>query len=498
MRGNSRRRSAISPLTQKVKAPQHLLRLREDEGDDGRDDEWDDRFRLPSLPRQKSWRDDDVPSNGDSAATSVSWSQEVEGVATQRLEEQWATVERTLHEEGDQLLQEPALDECIQWRTQVPFLRVVGRNATACNGDRKQRDVGSGDKRTRRLEPRGDELFGDRSLLAKEGEDSVQYKLNRAKFEDVLDMMMEHVISELFPGEKSDTDSPRDDLSDALRIAPAPVHGNRNSSRNSSSRKANWTEEAISPNYIENKSISIRNRLLDTESSLQTIKNDANRQGVQKRNSISANKPRNLDDTADDDVLRSEECTPHIGRNKLGTVFNERIVVSPVPFTVSTRESFSTLKMVPIKFMNENLEISSRQGSARYTGFQGSARKSGALRNPNVHSAWQTPVSPTVWPKNIRLAPIDTSRLPSSKNNGSLAPSPALLHCNRKPLSPISRSAIPKSAHATRDRSGDFLAIQGKHIVPAQSKISLLSAGWDCSPRVARGKKKKARAKERL
>lgn len=92
-------------------------------------------------------------------------------------------------------------------------------------------------------------------------------------------MMMEHVISELFPDEKSDTDSLRDDLSDALRIAPAPVHGNRNSSRSS---KANWTEEAISPNYIENKSISIRNRLLDVENSLQTIKNDANRQEIQK------------------------------------------------------------------------------------------------------------------------------------------------------------------------------------------------------------------------
>lgn len=107
----------------------------------------------------------------------------------------------------------------------------------------------------------------------------MQYKLNRAKFEDILDMMMEHVISELFPNEKGDTDSLRDDLSDVLRIAPAPVHGNRNSSRNS---KANWTEEAISPNYIENKSISIRNRLLDTESSLQTIRNDVNRQGIQK------------------------------------------------------------------------------------------------------------------------------------------------------------------------------------------------------------------------
>lgn len=166
------------------------------------------------------------------------------------------------------------------------------------------------------------------------------------------------------------------------------------------------------------------------------------------RISISANKLRDFDDTGDDDALRSKErlCTPHIGRNKLGTIFNERIVVSPVPFTVSTRESFSTLKTIPIKFMNENLEIPSYQGkwhpvisisiminnaliltltkiidileSARNIDFQSSARKSGALRNPNIHAAWQAPVSPTVWPKNIRLAPIDTSRLPNSNKNG--------------------------------------------------------------------------------
>ncbi|KAL0101259.1 hypothetical protein PUN28_018805 [Cardiocondyla obscurior] len=497
MRRNGCRRSTTSPPTQKVKAPQHLLRFKDDE-DDGCENEWSGRFRLPSLPRQKSWKDDDPLSNGDSVATSISWSQEVESVATQKLEEQWAAVERTFYEEENQLFQESTLDECIQWRTQIPYLRVIGKNPT-CDNNSTQPDTDPSDKKIKRLNAQNDETFAEHKLVAREGEDSVQYKLNKAKFEDVIDMMMEHLISELFPNEKSETDSLHDDPSDALRIAPAPVYSNRNSSRNS---KANWTEEAISPNYIENKSISIRNRLLDTEGSFQTIKNDANHQGVHKksRKSISANKlkdDRNFDDMKDDDALRSKEqlCTPHIGRNKLGTIFNERIIVSPVPFTVSTRESFSTLKRIPIKFVNENVEISSCQGSARNIGFQGSARKSGALRNASVHSAWQTPVSPTVWPKNIRLAPIDTSRLPSSKN-GPLAPLPAVLHCNKKSLSPISRSMIPKSAHATCD-SNDVLAIQGKHIVPTQSKISLLSAGWDYSPRVVKGKKKKPRAKER-
>lgn len=156
----------ISPLAQKIKAPQHLLRLKEDEGDEGCDDEWNDRFRLPSLPRQKSWKDDDIPSNGNSAATSVSWSQEVEGAATQKLKEQWATVERILYEEDDQLPQESGLEECIQWRMQIPYLRVVGKNP-ACDNNCIQRDVGSSDKKTKRLDPQSDEVFAERNLSMK-------------------------------------------------------------------------------------------------------------------------------------------------------------------------------------------------------------------------------------------------------------------------------------------------------------------------------------------
>lgn len=480
MRRNSLKNNTISPLTQKIKAPQHLLRFKDEE--DGFDNEWSGRFRLPSLSRQKSWKDDDdILSNGNSAATSISWSQEMEDTATQKFEEQWTNVERTFYEEeDDQLLQGSILDECIQWRTQIPYMRIIGKNPTCTNNNSTQHDIDSNDERMKRFDTlQNDKISMEHNLSIKEGEDSMQYKLNKAKFEDVLDMLMEYVIAEVIPNKENDTDL-CESLSDALKIAPAPVHGNRNSSRNS---KTNWAEEAISPNYIENKSLSIRNRLLDTGSSLQTIKNDINYQEVQKeqRKSISANKPRDFDNKKDDDTSRPKErlCTPHIGRNKLGTIFNERIVVSPVPFAVSTRESFSTLNTIPIRFINEDFEISSFQGS-----FRGSATRSSALRNSNIHSAWQAPVCPTVWPKNIRLAPIDTSRLPSNKNR-LLAPSPAILHCNRKPLSPISK--IPKSAHTIRDR----LEIQGKHIIPSQSKISLLSAGWDHSSRMIKSKKKK-------
>lgn len=142
----------ISPLTQKVKAPQHLLRLKDEE--DEFDNECNSRFRLPSLPRQKSWKDDDdIPSNGNSAATSVSWSQEVEDTATQKLEEQWTNVERTFYEEeDDQLLQGSILDECIQWRTQIPYLRIIGKNPTYTNNNSTQHDIGSNDEKMKRFD----------------------------------------------------------------------------------------------------------------------------------------------------------------------------------------------------------------------------------------------------------------------------------------------------------------------------------------------------------
>jgi len=87
-------------------------------------------------------------------------------VATQKLEEQWATVERTFYEEDNQL-QESVLDECIQWRTQIPYLRIVGKNPT-CDSSSTQRDVGSSDKKTKRLDdPQNNEVFVHRNLLAK-------------------------------------------------------------------------------------------------------------------------------------------------------------------------------------------------------------------------------------------------------------------------------------------------------------------------------------------
>ena len=45
----------------------------------------------------------------------------------------------------------------------------------------------------------------------------------------------------------------------------------------------------------------------------------------------------------------------------------------------------------------------------------GATRKTPLIVAPHVGSSWNVPVCPTVWPKSVKLAPIDTSRLPSSK-----------------------------------------------------------------------------------
>lgn len=68
----------------------------------------------------------------------------------------------------------------------------------------------------------------------------------------------------------------------------------------------------------------------------------------------------------DESTTENKLLRPHTSRNKLGTVFNEKVVVSPVPYVLSTRESFSTVKTTPIKFMAQSLEVSSFQGMSYF------------------------------------------------------------------------------------------------------------------------------------
>lgn len=73
---------------------------------------------------------DDSESTWDqtSAITSTSYSLEIENIATRKVLQQWEAVENTLYEDGNQVTQPAVLEECIQWRTQIPHLRVVGKN----------------------------------------------------------------------------------------------------------------------------------------------------------------------------------------------------------------------------------------------------------------------------------------------------------------------------------------------------------------------------------
>ena len=63
-------------------------------------------------------------------------------------------------------------------------------------------------------------------------------------------------------------------------------------------------------------------------------------------------------ESSEEDELK----TTQIGRNKLGTVFNEKVVVSPVPFIRSTRESFCTLKTAPIQILGQQTNTSWNRG----------------------------------------------------------------------------------------------------------------------------------------
>lgn len=120
----------------------------------------------------------------------------------------------------------------------------------------------------------------------------------------------------------------------------------------------------------------------------------------------------------------------------------------------------------------------------------------------NYQSPWHAPVSPAVWPKNIKLAPLDTSRLHNGKNRCVVntdiffihreyliyrfykfrfpTSSSVILPRNRKPLSPISRPILPVSAQTTHNNKNEGLEIQGRRISPGQSpKLSMSITRWE-------------------
>ncbi|KAK2579844.1 hypothetical protein KPH14_007529 [Odynerus spinipes] len=482
--------------TPKIKAPQHLLRLRDDEIDE----HGLQGITLPDLQRKECSKIISSPTSWDrtSASTSLSWPEEMENVATEKLLKQWDDIEKVLYNEADQLPNSEILEECVQWKTQIPHLRIVGKGLLHINMC-KSADYNTNAKAQTLFDHTGSPKSCIEHYQATKdtNESSKNQKYKRLK-EDVFNIILGYVNSQLFPFKENDTDTLDSTLTGVLKITRAPICRNRTCTKSS---KFNRFSDKISfYDPLEDNSLRCNSTKQSEQDLIDQLKSETmkiNKPSFQRRKeqSISASKVKGLQIMENDISFERERLyTPQQGRNKLGTVFNEKIVVSPVPFAVSTRESFSTLKTIPIRFMGQALKIST-QGSARNSiSHIKPLWKSNSIRMPDVHSAWHAPVSPAVWPKNLRLAPIDTSRLPSSKNR-SLVASPAVLQRSVKPLSPISRSIMTSTAKSIRDKNNDLLEIQGKHVTTGQIPKSPFTTNWDYSPKSMSNRKKKLQVK---
>ncbi|XP_053974756.1 uncharacterized protein LOC128874246 [Hylaeus volcanicus] len=480
MHKKTHKRSILNSVTQKVKATENLPKIRDYKDNEN---ESSDHFQLPSLQKKKAWKDiDDRVSiwNESTTATCVSYSSELEDIATRKVIQQWEAIENTLYEDGDQVTQTALLEECIQWRTQIPHLRIVGKNSFLLPTDKQQDPEKNYNQIKDTFDSLDEDIFSEHNFSIKERRISSKYRLQSTQQDKVFDMLFEYVMSELFPNKENGIDSLGNELNDVLQIRMAPVHSNKSSAK---STKLSWFEETIP---LENKFPNSRSR------------------GIEAAQTKIGETPKKYDNLKHNDRIKSGRDTmgavedklfrPHTSRNKLGTVFNEKIVVSPVPYILSTRESFSTIKTTPIKFMGQTLDVTTFPGSSRNISyFKNSGKNSTATKLPNYQSAWHASVSPARWPTNIRLAPLDTSRLPNTKNR-SLTSSSVVLQRNRKPLSPISRSTLPYSAQTTHNNN-EALEIQGRHIIPGQSpKLSMDNTGWDYNARSRNSKKKRGQS----
>ncbi|XP_023288613.1 uncharacterized protein LOC105704371 [Orussus abietinus] len=364
---------------------------------------------IESSPQESKYpcpafRNDSFSWDRHSGATSVSWPEELEEVATQRITRHWEAIDRSLFDEADQVLPGPILDECIQWRSQLPHLRVVGRNP-AYRANEKVGDLNTDVKRKNSSKERleNEEIIIEDSPELEELHSSLTDDQRERAKEEIFDLILRFLYAEVLITQK-DEDSLNEDLDSVLRITPAPTCNGKGSGRG---------RKIIQKDGVKN----VKN-IRDVKDSSKVFKQAS--VGEEDVSPLSENvlsvSARSQKDGVE--LEKKRLYTPQFGRNKLGTVFNERIIVSPVPFVVSTRESFSTLKTMPIQFMGQSADVSKAPRSSRYgnSGFKTtSARKLSLSQIP--HSAWHAPVCPTVWPKNVKLAPIDISRFSNSKSS---------------------------------------------------------------------------------
>ncbi|XP_012165481.1 uncharacterized protein LOC100643042 isoform X2 [Bombus terrestris] len=435
-----KRKLKRNTLLQNIKSSEILPRVNNSQDNQNKSSDY---FQLPSLQKKKTRKDvDDNVSTWDknSTATDISCSSEIENIATKKAIEQWEAIESTLYEDGNQVTQTSVLEECIQWRMQIPHLRIVGKNVFLSPKSIYQDSNINYNQIKNNFDSNNEEVFPEHSTSLKKRKNSSKQRLQKTSQDEIFDMLYEYVISKLFPNKGNEIDSLYDDFNYVLQINTATIHSNKSSAK---STKVNWFEETIS----------LESRFLNSNSKgredytlpMRKESGQTYTQEIQKKhdNPMNNDKIRNQ---KDESIMEDKLLRPHTSRNKLGTVFNEKVVVSPVPYVLSTRESFSTVKTTPIKFMAQSLENSSFQAKI---------------------SAWHAPVSPAVWPKNIKLAPLDTTRFSSSKNR-SVTSSSVPVSRNRKPLSPISRST-PSVQTIHNNNNHEGLEIQGKHIIPGQS-----------------------------
>ncbi|OAD53724.1 Breast cancer type 2 susceptibility protein like protein [Eufriesea mexicana] len=343
-------------LTQNIKTPENIPRVKDYQNNQN---ESSDYFQLPSLQKKKTWKDvDDNLSTWDrnSPTADVFCSSEIENITTRKVMQQWEAIENTLYEDGEQVTQTAILEECVQWRMQIPHLRIIGKNPFLTSRTNYQ-DLNINHNQIRSSSSsHNEDEFPEYSVSVKERKNSSKHKLEKTPQDEIFDMLYEYVISELFPNKENEIDSLRDDFNDVLQIRMAPIHSNKSSAK---STKVNWFEETIplesrlsnnSGKAVEDHILPMRREIIQTYS-----------QEVQKKhdNSMSNEKIKNEKHESN---IEDKFFRPHTSRNKLGTVFNEKIVVSPVPYVLSTRESFSTVKTTPIKFMAQSLEVPIFQG----------------------------------------------------------------------------------------------------------------------------------------
>lgn len=479
-----KRKLKRNTLTQNVKS-ENLSKVKDYQNNQN---ESSDNFQLPSLQKKKTWKnvDDNLSTDWNSNATDIFCSSEIENIATRKVMQQWETIENTLYEDGEQVSQTAVLEECTQWKTQIPHLRIIGKNPFLSKSNYQDLNINHNQMKNN---SHNEDTYLEHNISIKERKNSSKHKLQKTAQDEILDMLYAYVISELFPKKENEIESLHDDFNDVLQIRMASIHSNKSSAKSS---KINWFEETIplENKFSNNNGKSVEDHILSMRKDI----TQTNMQEIQKKYDNFMNNDR-IRNEKDEFIMDDKFSRPHTSRNKLGTVFNEKIVVSPVPYVLSTRESFSTVRTTPIKFMAQSLEVSTFQSSNKNINYFKNSEKNSA-KISNYQSSWHTPVSPAVWVKNVKLAPLDMSRFPNSKNR-SLTSS-VVLSRNKKPLSPISRSSLPVSAK-TIHNNHESLEIQGKQITPRQSpKLNMSTTGLENTSRNSTKKKKRTQTKTKL